>query len=112
MMGLNGKGKLVGTLAAIASGCLIITALWSYYLGWEAKIEAGVVEQRMVNAHDEELRAIMPKVEMCHGVNEHQQWQIDQNSRDIGSLTAQVKETHEMVQEYLQAMMKEGRIPR
>jgi hypothetical protein len=112
MIRINGNGKLISALAAIASGCLIVTALWSYYMGWEAKIEASIVEQRMVNAHDSELRDILPKVEMCHGVNEHQQWQIDQNARDIGSLTAQVKETHEMVQEYLQAMMKEGRIPR
>jgi uncharacterized protein involved in tolerance to divalent cations len=112
MIGLNGKGKLVGTLAAIASGCLILTALWSYYLGWEAKIEQSVTAQRMLNSDDETLKEIVPKVEACHAVNERQGWDIERNSRDISALTEQVKQTNEMMQTYFQAMMKEGRIPR
>jgi hypothetical protein len=66
----------------------------------------------MVNEHDEVLKAIVPKVEACHDVNERQTWDIDRNARDINALTAQVKQTNEMVQDYLQGLMKKGYIAR
>jgi hypothetical protein len=109
---LNGKTKVVTGAAAIAALCSVLSYAGGAYAGWTKKVEASVVMQRMVNAHDEALKDIVPKVDACHELNERQQWDLDQNRRDIAALADTVKETNKLVQLYLQSRMKAGEIPR
>lgn len=109
---LNGHKKIVAIAAGLAAICSVLSFVGGTYAGWTQRVEASVVTQRMVNAHDETLKAIVPKVETCHDVNEHQQWDIDQTKRDLSSLAESVKKTNELVQTYLQSQMRRGEIPR
>lgn len=109
---INGHKKVLGVCAAIAAVLSILSWFGGLYSGWTTKVEAAVVMQRMVNAHDETLKLAVPKIETCHGVNELQEYRIGQNERDIAVLTEQVKQTHNIVQAYIQTLMREGKISR
>lgn len=107
----NGKARLalVGAVGGIVS---ILTGAWGLYYGWSANVEAAVVQQRLVNAHDETLQRIIPKVEDCHEVNEIQKVQIGEHDRALTRLEKSLERTNDLVQLYLQSQMRRGEVPR
>lgn len=109
---LNGKTKIVTGVAGVAAVCSILSYATGVYAGWTKNVAQSVTDRQMLNAHDETLKAIVPKVETCHEVNDRQNWEIDQNARDIAALAETVKQTNGMVQLYLQGLMKRGEIAR
>lgn len=109
---LNGHKKVLGVAAAIAAVLSILSWFGGVYSGWTQKVEAAVVMQRMVNANDETLKVIVPKVDACHATNEIQEFRIGQNEKDIASLAKTVEQTNNIVQTYIQTLMREGKVPR
>jgi hypothetical protein len=109
---LNGKTKvaMIAALGGLAFAAL--TYAGGVYTGWRQNVDDSVTQRRMVNEHDETLKTLRPEVVECHEVNAVQQRDIDRNRQDIASLTEAVKRTNDLLQLYLQSMMKRGEIPR
>lgn len=108
---MNGKARLAA-VGAIGGVVAILSSVGSWYFGWSSKVEAAVVQQRMVNQHDETLQEIVPKVEDCHEVNEIQKIQIGEHDRALTRLEHSLEKTSDLVQQYLQTQMRHDRIPR
>lgn len=107
----NGKARLalVGAVGGIVA---ILSSLGSWYFGWNSKVEAAVIQQRMVNEHDETLQRILPTVNECHEVNEIQKYQLVEHDKALTRIEHSLERTSDLVQRYLQSQMREGRIPR
>lgn len=112
MNALNGHKKVLAVAAGLAAICSVLSFVGGTYNGWTQRVEASVVTQRMVNAHDESLKTLVPKVDACHGVNEVQQVLIEQDSRDISALAAKVERLVDKIDLLVQSQMREGRVPR
>ena len=119
MSPLNGHKKVVAMASVAAGLCSVLAFVSGTYAGWRQKVSDSVVMQRMVNANDETLRAIVPKVEVCHEVNALQQsrlefadWRNDEQDRRIEKMAVSVERMGDLMQLYLQSGMREGKIPR
>jgi hypothetical protein len=106
-------------MAVLGGIVATLTGLGGLYAGWYANVDQSVVQRQMVNAHDETLKLIVPKVDACHENNERQDVALNfagetnaRQDRAIERLADEGTRTNEMLQLYLQAMMKRGEIPR
>jgi hypothetical protein len=109
-MTLPGNGRT--KIAVLGIAAALITSGLSWYGGWSSKVEASVTQQRMVNAHDATLQAIVPTVNECHEVNEVQKFQIAEHDRALTRLERSIEKTNDLVQQYLQTQMRRGYVPR
>lgn len=109
---LNGHKKVLGLVSAIGSAVGIFVGSSTFYLMWTRKVEAGVVQQRMVNEHDETLKAIVPKVETCHEVNRIQDVRLDRTEADSARLNAKIERLVDKIDLLVQSQMRDGKIPR
>jgi hypothetical protein len=115
----NGTRKAAMWVGIAGGICVLLTSVGSFYAGWSRKIGDAVIMQRMVNADDETLRQIVPKVESCHTNNDRQDGAINQSALDnqrqdaaILALTQQVSNLAGIVQLDVQSRMKAGEIQR
>ena len=109
---VNGHKRFLAGAAGIAAVCSVLSFVGGTYAGWTQRVEASVTDRRMLNAHDETLKAIVPKVETCHETNNRQGWDIDRNTKDIAAMSASVQRMADKIDLLVQSQMREGRIPR
>ena len=119
MKPLNGHKKVIALASVVAGLCSVLAFVSGTYAGWRQKLSESVTMQRMVNANDETLRAIVPKVETCHEVNALQQsrlefdnWRNDDQDKRIEAMARSVERFGDLMQVYLQSGMKRGEVPR
>jgi len=119
MTPLNGHKKIVALMSVAVGLCSILAFVSGTYAGWRQKVSESVTMQRMVNANDETLRAILPKVEICHEVNALQQsrlefadWRNDDQDKRIEAMARSVERFGDLMQLYLQSGMKRGEVAR
>lgn len=107
----NGKTGLaiVGAIGVIVA---ILSGIGSWYFGWSSKVEAAVVQQRMVNAHDEALQEIVPMVNQGHEKNALQDAKLDEHERALRRIESSLEKQSDLIQMYLQSQMRRGEIPR
>lgn len=116
---INGHKKVVSIAAGVAALCSVCSFIGGTYNGWTQRVEASVVVQRMVNAHDETLQKVVPKVEACHDVNERQDWAINEyhehmasQDKQIDRLVDSLTRLTDKMDLVIQRDMRDGRIPR
>lgn len=107
----NGKARLA-LLGTVGGAAVIISSAVSWYAGWQSSVEAAVIQQRLVNSHDETLKALVPRVEDCHDVNEAQKYHLAEHDRALTRLENTVERTNDLVQRYLQSQMRRGELQR
>lgn len=114
----NGARKVATWIAGVI-GAILVTNIATYIATHDSRVEAAVVEQRMVNEHDETLKKLVPKVDndaMAIAVQQRDLALEAQDHERIWRAIEQQKMTvqsdHEMLQLYLQSRMKAGEIPR
>lgn len=116
---INGHKKVLAGAAGLAALCSVLSFIGGTYNGWTQRVEASVVVQRMVNAHDETLKAMVPKVETCHGVNERQDWALNEQhehrlaqDKQIDRLVDSMDRLTDKMDLVVQQGMRDGKIPR
>ena len=106
--------------AAITAGLMLLGLMGGWYGGWKTKIEAAVLDHRMLIQDDAALQALVndkfPRLNEaameCHEVNRVQEVLIESHTEEIRRLEASVERTNDLVQAYLKGRMIEGEMKR
>lgn len=106
--------------SAVTVALMAIGLLGGWYGGWKTKVEAAVLDHRMLVQDDAALQALLndkfPKLNEaqmeCHEVNRVQQVLLESHSEEIRRMAASVERTNDLVQMYLKSRMEAGEIRR